>query len=80
MIKIKEEIETCPEILKHAPYTAECLMSADWKHPFTREQAAYPLPWIRKRGKYWPPVRRVMNPFGDRNLVVCCSEVSSFVE
>ena len=54
--------------LKNAPHTAAELMADTWAHPYSREQAAYPLPWVRA-GKYWPPVKRVDNVYGDRNLV-----------
>lgn len=80
MINIRKEIDTCPEIVKNAPYTAEYLTREEWKHPFTRQQAAYPLDWIAKRGKYWPPVRRISNPYGDKNLICVCPDISSFVE
>ncbi|MFN4243297.1 MAG: aminomethyl-transferring glycine dehydrogenase [Tepidisphaerales bacterium] len=61
--------------LKNAPHTAEAIASANWSHPYTREQAAYPLPYLR-RSKFWPPVGRVDNPYGDRNLVCACPPVS----
>jgi len=57
--------------LKNAPHTAEALLAADWKHPYTREQAAFPLPALRV-AKYWPPVGRVDNVWGDRNLFCSC--------
>jgi glycine dehydrogenase len=56
--------------LGHAPHTAEALLAADWAHAYTREQAAFPVPGLRQQ-KYWPPVGRVDNVFGDRHL--CCS-------
>jgi glycine dehydrogenase len=57
--------------LKHAPHTALALTADVWSHRYTREQAAYPLPWVRER-KYWPPVGRVDNVYGDRNLFCSC--------
>ncbi|MEN3943059.1 aminomethyl-transferring glycine dehydrogenase [Prosthecobacter sp. SYSU 5D2] len=60
--------------LKAAPHTAEFVMKTDWPHPYTRETAAFPLPWV-KDGKYWPPVARVDNVYGDRNLVCSCISV-----
>lgn len=57
--------------LTSAPHTAEALLTGDWTHSYTREQAAYPLNWVRKN-KYWPPVGRVDNVFGDRNLFCSC--------
>lgn len=80
MLNIHNEIHTCPEIVKNAPYTAECLMTEKWDHKFTREQAAYPLSWVKRRGKYWPTVRRIINPYGDKHLNCSCPEISSYVE
>jgi glycine dehydrogenase len=54
--------------LKNAPHTAEVVSASEWTHPYSREQAAYPAPWSREH-KYWPPVGRVDNAWGDRNLV-----------
>jgi len=79
MIKIHSEIHSCPEIVKNAPYTAEYLLKDNWEHSFTRQEAAYPLPWVKARGKYWPPVRRISNPYGDRNVICSCPDISSFV-
>jgi glycine dehydrogenase len=63
--------------LRGAPHTAECLLVADWNHPYTREQAAYPL-GKGFRPKVWPPVRRIDGAYGDRNLVCSCPPVESF--
>ena len=57
--------------LKNAPHTAESLLKADWAHGYTREEAAYPLPALRRQ-KYWSPVGRVDNVYGDRNLFCSC--------
>jgi glycine dehydrogenase len=54
--------------LRHAPHTAAAVTSDDWKHTYSREQAAYPAPWTREY-KYWPPVGRIDNARGDRQLV-----------
>jgi glycine dehydrogenase len=63
--------------LRGAPHTAECLLVADWDHPYTREQAAYPLgPGFRP--KVWPPVRRIDGAYGDRNLVCSCPPVEAY--
>ena len=64
--------------LRGAPHTAECLVVADWNHPYTREQAAYPL-GANARPKVWPPVRRIDGAYGDRNLVCSCPPVEAFV-
>jgi glycine dehydrogenase len=63
--------------LRGAPHTAECLLVSDWDHPYTREQAAYPL-GKNFRAKVWPPVRRIDGAYGDRNLMCSCPPVESF--
>ena len=63
--------------LSNAPHTAPMLLAADWKHPYSREEAAYPLAGDQ-RGKYWPPVRRIDQAYGDRNLVCACPPVEAF--
>ncbi|MCZ8111801.1 MAG: aminomethyl-transferring glycine dehydrogenase [Betaproteobacteria bacterium] len=63
--------------LKHAPHTAASLIGGEWTHPYTREQAAYPVPGL-KRQKYWPPVGRVDNVHGDRNLFCSCVPMSAY--
>jgi len=65
--------------LKNAPHPAENLLSEKWDHPYTREQAAYPLDWVRSR-KFWPPVSRIDNVFGDRNLVCTCEGMEAYRE
>lgn len=60
--------------LKQAPHTAAFVMKSDWPHAYTREEAAFPLPWVRE-SKYWPPVSRVDNVHGDRYLVCTCISV-----
>jgi glycine dehydrogenase len=79
MIAIREEIgaieqgstDRVDNALKHAPHTAAILLSEDWKRGYLRERAAYPLPGVREN-KYWPPVGRVDNVYGDRNLFCSC--------
>jgi glycine dehydrogenase len=61
--------------LKAAPHTAAALLAADWARPYTREEAAFPVPGLA-RHKYWPPVGRVDNVHGDRNLFCSCIPVS----
>jgi glycine dehydrogenase len=58
--------------LKNAPHPAEVLASEPWPWPYTRQQAAYPAPWLREH-KFWPAVARIDNVFGDRNLVCACA-------
>ncbi len=63
--------------LRGAPHTAECLLVDAWEHPYTREEAAYPL-GKHFRPKVWPPVRRIDGAYGDRNLVCSCPPVEAF--
>ncbi len=65
--------------LVRAPHTAMSLMVADWQRPYSREVAAFPVPELRRR-KYWPPVARVDNVHGDRNLFCSCVPVAAWVE
>ena len=62
--------------LKNAPHTAECVTANEWKHSYSREVAAFPLPWLREN-KFWPAIRRVDNVYGDRNLFCSCTPVAS---
>lgn len=63
--------------LVNAPHTAEHCLAGEWTHPYSREQAVYPVPDLRE-AKYWPPVRRIDQPYGDRNLVCTCPPVEAF--
>jgi len=63
--------------LKNAPHTAEDIAAEAWTHPYSRRQAALPLPWVTA-AKYWPPVKRVDNVFGDRNLHCTCDSVEVY--
>jgi glycine dehydrogenase len=65
--------------LKHAPHTLEVVLADDWKRSYSREQAAFPLAWVRAR-KFWPAVSRVDNAFGDRNLVCSCPPIEEYAE
>ncbi len=66
-------------LLKNAPHTAAEVMVDDWSHPYARTRAAYPLTYLRGH-KFWPPVGRVDNVYGDRNLVCACPPVESYEE
>ncbi len=85
MIAIREEIraiengEMDPEDnpLTNAPHTAEEVMADDWERPYSREQAAFPAPWI-KENKFWPFVGRVDNVYGDRNLFCACIPIEEY--
>jgi glycine dehydrogenase len=85
MIKIRQEIEQIEKgtldrannVLKNAPHSLDRIATNHWPHPYTREEAAYPLPWVRER-KFWPSVSRVDNAFGDRNLVCSCPPMEDY--
>ncbi|MEV5569817.1 aminomethyl-transferring glycine dehydrogenase [Spirillospora sp. NPDC052269] len=85
MVEIRREIEAVADEtfdrednpLRNAPHTADSLLAEDWKHAYTRETAAYPLPSLRE-GKYWPPVRRIDQAYGDRNLICSCPPPEAF--
>jgi glycine dehydrogenase len=85
MIAIRAEIqavidgEADPEdnVLRNAPHTAAAVSADVWTHAYSREQAAYPLPFVRAR-KFWPSVGRIDNPHGDRNLICTCPPVSEY--
>ena len=85
MIAIRDEIAQVEQgvwprddnPLKHAPHTAEALLAAEWTHPYPREEAAYPLSTLRG-SKYWSPVGRVDNVWGDRNLSCSCPPLSAY--
>jgi len=62
--------------LKNAPHTAAALLKSEWPHPYSREEAAYPVPALRQQ-KYWAPVGRVDNVWGDRNLFCSCVPIAS---
>jgi glycine dehydrogenase len=79
MIQIRREIEDVvsgradklDNPLKNAPHTAEAVSASEWPHKYSREQAAFPLPFVKEK-KFWPPVGRIDNPYGDRNLFCSC--------
>ena len=64
-------------ILKNAPHTAEMVSADEWKHPYSRSQAAYPVSGLRVH-KFWPYIGRVDNVYGDRNLICTCDTVEEF--
>ncbi|MES2094128.1 MAG: aminomethyl-transferring glycine dehydrogenase [Actinomycetota bacterium] len=65
--------------LHNAPHTAQSVIEGDWTHPYSREQAVYPVRSLI-RSKYWPPVRRIDNAYGDRNLVCACPPPEAFAD
>lgn len=66
-------------VLKHAPHTASVALAADWNRPYSREQAVYPLGYVREN-KFWPSVSRIDSAHGDRNLVCSCDPIESYSE
>ncbi len=64
--------------LANAPHTAESVIAGEWTHAYTREQAVYPVHSLVHGGKYWPPVRRIDQAYGDRNLLCACPPVEAF--
>ena len=84
MISIRREItaiesgegEQTP-VLRFAPYTIKALTTDHWMHTFSRQQAAFPIDSLKK-DRYWPPVGRIDNVYGDRNLVCSCPPVSEY--
>lgn len=85
MIKIRQEIKEIENghapkdnnLLKNAPHTADCIINRDWNYPYSPQEAAYPLPYV-KENKFWVAVRRVDNAFGDRNLICSCPSIESY--
>jgi glycine dehydrogenase len=86
MIAIRREIQAIVDgkadrkdnLLKNAPHTASTVASDEWTHPYSREEAAFPLPFVRAH-KHWPTVGRIDNPYGDRNLICSCPPIEQYV-
>jgi glycine dehydrogenase len=84
MIQIRKEIDDVlsgrvdpnDNPLKHAPHTALVVSASEWKHRYSREEAAFPLPFVRER-KFWPSIGRIDNAYGDRNLFCSCPTVET---
>ena len=87
MISIRKEIAEIEDgqanrsdnVLKNAPHTAAQVTQTEWVHEYSREKAAFPVPWVRER-KYWPPVARINEVQGDRNLICACPPIDSYQE
>jgi glycine dehydrogenase len=87
MIAIRREIQAVIDgtadpqdnVLKNAPHTAAAVSADEWKHRYSREEAAYPLPFVRAN-KFWPSVGRIDNPYGDRNLMCACPPIAEYAE
>lgn len=72
----KYSIEDNP--LHHAPHTAQVVCADEWPHAYSREQAAFPLPYLRQGWKFWPTVSRIDQAYGDRNLICVCPPVETY--
>jgi len=87
MTQIRQEIEDVIDgtadrvdnVLRNAPHTAEELTATEWTHPYSREQAAFPLPFVRGR-KYWPPISRINDAHGDRHLICACPPTGTYAD
>ncbi len=87
LIRIREEIRAVEEgradrennVLKHAPHTARLVTATEWDRPYRREEGSYPAPWVREH-KFWPPVARIDNTYGDRNLICACPPMENYAE
>jgi glycine dehydrogenase len=87
MMAIRSEIRAIAEgrmdrtdnPLKNAPHTAAEISADVWTHAYTRTAAAFPLPWVAS-AKYWPPVKRVDNVYGDRNLICTCAPLEAYAQ
>ncbi|MEO5890872.1 MAG: aminomethyl-transferring glycine dehydrogenase [Ferruginibacter sp.] len=87
MISIYQEIKAIEDgqadkkenVLKNAPHTLSVVSADEWTLPYSRQQAAFPLPYI-KENKFWPAVSRVNNTYGDRNLICTCEPTESYLE
>lgn len=84
MISIRHEIAEASadqpnNPLKNAPHTMGMVTSDDWSLPYSRQKAAFPLPYVSEH-KFWPSVRRVDDAYGDRNLICTCAPIESYVE
>jgi glycine dehydrogenase len=85
LIAIRKEIAAVVEgkadgkdnVLKNAPHTADVVSANEWTHPYSREEAAYPLAFVRAN-KVWPSVSRIDNPYGDRNLICSCPPMEAY--
>ncbi len=85
MVSIRKEIEAVKtgkadkknNLLKNAPHTSEMVTMTEWMYPYSREEAAFPLAWVKDK-KFWPSVARIDNVYGDRNLVCSCGPVEDY--
>jgi glycine dehydrogenase len=74
---VQNKADKKDNLLKNAPHPVDILLENDWNHGYKREQAAFPLEWIREN-KFWPTVSRIDDAYGDRNLICTCAPISSY--
>ncbi|MGB4958013.1 MAG: aminomethyl-transferring glycine dehydrogenase subunit GcvPB, partial [Saprospiraceae bacterium] len=74
------EMDQASNVLTNAPHTATMVINDDWSFGYSREKAAFPLPYLRHRNKFWPSVARVDSAYGDRNLICICPPIESYIE
>ena len=77
--EINKQIDAKNNVLKNAPHTQWVITANDWNRPYSRQDAAFPLEWV-KTNKFWPTVSRVNNTHGDRNLICTCEPIESYME
>ncbi|KXK44264.1 MAG: glycine dehydrogenase [Bacteroidetes bacterium OLB11] len=76
---VNKQVDAKNNVLKNAPHTQWVITANDWDRPYSRQEAAFPLEWV-KTNKFWPTVSRVNNTHGDRNLVCTCEPIESYME
>jgi len=76
---VEGKLKAEDSVLRGAPHTADTLLMENWDRTYSREKAAFPLPWVTEN-KFWPPVSRINDAYGDRNLVCSCAPIESYKE
>lgn len=72
------EVDATSNVLLNAPHTMEVVTADEWNYPYSRQKAAWPLPYLREGYKFWPSISRVDNAYGDRNLMCTCPPMESY--
>lgn len=88
MLKIRQEIDAVASgaadpknnVLVNAPHKQSVVLSSDWDRPYSREEAAFPLPYVLQQGKIWPQIGRINNAYGDKNLICSCPPLELYEE
>ena len=83
LIEIKKEIDEYVEgqdsVLKNSPHTQEMITTDNWNYSYSRQKAAFPLSFVSEN-KFWPPVRRANDAYGDRHLICSCNPIEDYME